>query len=47
VVSQRDPKLVKFVAPPLKPVDTPPAERPIEYDLMLEALLNPEKQING
>ena len=47
VVSKRDPKLVKFVAPAVKPVVTPPAEPPSDYELMLEALLNPAQRLTG
>ena len=47
VVSKRDPKLVKFVAPAVKPAAKPPAEPPSDYELMLEALLNPGNRVNG
>ena len=47
VVSKRDPKLVKFVAPAVKPAAKPPAEPPSDYELMLEAFLNPGTRVNG
>jgi len=47
LVSKRDPKLVKFVAPAVKPPNTPPLGPPSEYELMLEALLNPGNRVNG
>ena len=47
VVSKRDPKLVKFVAPEVKSAAKPPAEPPSDYELMLEAFLNPGTRVNG
>jgi hypothetical protein len=47
VVSKQDPKLVKFTLPKAKQTAKPPVEQPSEYELMLEALLTPAKQING
>jgi hypothetical protein len=47
VVSKQDPKLVKFTLPKAKQTAKPHVDQPSEYELMLEALLNPAKQING
>jgi hypothetical protein len=47
VVSKQDPKLVKFTLPKAKQTAKTPVEQPSEYELMLEALLNPAKQVNG
>jgi hypothetical protein len=47
VVSKQDPKLVKFTLPKAKQTTKALVEQPSEYELMLEALLNPAKQVNG